>query len=299
MTSVLSSHPSRIPPADVLRVLPPEGEPVPVVFDSPHSGRDWPPDFRPAAPREAVCTGWDAHVDELCQPVTGWGATLLVANFPRAYIDANRALGDLDEALLDSRWPASVKATDYTRRGMGLIRRYALPGVAMYDRLLAPTEVEARIANYYAPYRTTLKDLLDSLHRQHGFVWHVNCHSMKSRGNAMNTDEGALRPDFVVSDREGMTASPDFTRWVVKWFSGRGFTVKVNDPYRGGDIIQAHGDPGRDRHSIQIEINRALYMDEATFGQGPRFAEIRRELARFARALSDRARRRLPWDGRA
>lgn len=270
-----------------------------MVFDSPHSGREWPPDFRPAAPREAIDSGWDAFVDELCEPVTASGATLLTANFPRYYVDTNRALSDIDEALLAGRWPVAITPTDYTRRGMGLIRRYALPGVSMYDRLLSVAEIEARIANYYAPYRTALLELLDSLHRQHGFVWHINCHSMKSRGNGMNTDNGALRPDIVVSDRLGATAAPEFTRWTARWFEGRGFSVKVNDPYRGGDLIAAHGCPAVGRHSIQIEINRALYMDEATFARGPRFAEIQRELTRFARALAYRSRRQLPWGDRA
>lgn len=272
---------------------------MPVVFDSPHSGKDWPPDFQPSAPREAICTGWDAYVDDLCLPVTASGATLLAAKFPRSYIDANRALDDIDATLLAEPWPVPLATTDYTHRGMGLIRRDALPGVPMYDRRLSTAEVEARIAHYYAPYRTTLSELLETLHRQYGFVWHVNCHSMKSRGNGMNTDNGALRPDFVVSDRSGQTAAPEFTQWAAQWFSRRGFTVKINDPYRGGDLIRTHGDPTRDRHSIQLEINRALYMNETAFTPSPHFADIQGELARFAGELADRARRKTPWDGRA
>jgi len=297
MTSLLPST-SPVSASRVLRVVPPEGESVPVVFDSPHSGKEWPADFRPAVPPVAIHSTWDAFVDELCQPVTRYGATLLAAEFPRSYIDTNRALDDIDTALLAEPWPVPVTATDYTQRGMGLIRRDALPGVAMYDRRLSTAEVKARIANYYSPYRTTLRELLDTLCRQHGFVWHVNCHSMKSRGNGMNTDNGALRPNFVVSDRMGQTASQEFTQWAAKWFTGRGFTVKVNDPYRGGDLIRTHGEPVRGRHSIQLEINRALYMDEATFTPGPHFADIQRELARFGQALCERARRKMPWDGR-
>jgi N-formylglutamate deformylase len=261
---------------------------APVVFDSPHSGMEWPEDFQPAASREAILTTWDAFVDELWADAPAGGATLVAARFPRAYIDVNRAADDIDPALLDGPWPAPLATTDYSRRGMGLIRRLALPGVPMYDRPLRVEEVAARLQDYYRPYRKELASRLDDLHREFGEVWHINCHSMKSRGNGMNVDEGALRPDIVVSDRQGRTADPEFTRWAAEYFSGRGFSVKINDPYRGGDLVGTHGDPPRHRQSIQIEINRALYMDETAFVRGPRFAEIRAELTGFVRAVVGR-----------
>jgi len=270
--------------------LPPAGRGVPVVFDSPHSGMEWPPDFRPAAPRAAVHTTWDAFVDELWADVPAHGATLLAATFPRAYIDVNRAADDLDPTLLGSPWPEPLATSDYSRRGMGLIRRLALPGVPMYDHPLPVAEVAARLRDYYRPYRAALAGRLDELHRAHGFVWHVNCHSMKSRGNGMNIDEGALRPDIVVSDRLGRTAAPEFTRRAADWFADRGLSVQVNDPYRGGDLVVTHGDPAAGRQSIQIEINRALYLDEATCTRGPRFAEVRTLLGEFARTLCRLAR---------
>lgn len=263
---------------------------VPVVFDSPHSGMQWPDDFRPAAPRAAILTTWDAFVDELWAGAPDHGAALLAAVFPRAYIDANRAEDDLDPALLAGPWPAPLAPTDYSRRGMGLIRRLALPEVPMYDRPLSTAEVRHRLETYYRPYRAALKQRLDALHVAHGVVWHVNCHSMKSRGNGMNVDDGALRPDIVVSDRHGRTADPEFTRWAAAWFQRHGFSVNINDPYRGGDLIVTHGDPARARHSIQIEVNRALYLDEAACIRGPRFAEICERLDGFAHALCALAR---------
>lgn len=266
---------------------------VPVVFDSPHSGMDWPADFMPAAPREAILTTWDAFVDELWAAAPAAGATLLLACFPRSYIDVNRAEDDIDPTLLESPWPVPLATTDYSRRGMGLIRRLALPGVPMYDRRLTIAAVMHRLRECYHPYRTALRNRLDELHRAYGKVWHFNCHSMKSRGNGMNLDEGALRPDIVVSDRLGRTADPEFTRWVAEWFTHRGLTVKINDPYRGGDLVATHGNPAQGRQSVQIEINRALYMDEAAFVRGARFAEIGRLMGEFTRAACDLSRTKM------
>jgi N-formylglutamate deformylase len=273
----------------VVVVAPDEGE-APVVFDSPHSGMMWPADFSPAASRDAILTTWDAFVDELWQDAPAAGATLITARFPRAYVDANRAASDIDPELLAEPWPEPLAPTDYTRRGMGLIRRFALPGVAMYDRKLTVGEIRARLDRCYLPYRRVLQERLDTLWRRHGAVWHFNCHSMKSRGNAMNSDSGAPRPDYVISDRLGTTCAPAFTAWVAGFFSRRGRTVKINDPYRGGDLVRAFGAPAQRRHSVQIEINRALYLDEAAFRPNENFASVRRELAEFARAVTAHVR---------
>ena len=279
---------------DWVIVTSPIGAPYPVVFDSPHSGLEYPPDFQPAAPRSAIMTTWDAYVDELWGNVPSAGATLIAAKFPRAYIDTNRAACDIDVDLLDEPWPGEVKATDYTRRGMGLIRRHALPGVPMYDRKLSPVEVRHRIDAYYWPYRRTLQQQLDAAWQRDGAVWHFNCHSMKSRGNDMNRDSGQTRPDFVISDRDGTTASPETTAWVARFFSDLGHKVKINDPYRGGDIVAAHSCPAEGRYSIQIEINRALYMDEATCQKTGNFAALRENLDKFAMAICDYARNARP-----
>ncbi len=261
----------------------------PLLFDSPHSGFGRPADFRAAASEAQIRSTWDAYVDELWGDAPARGATLVVAHFSRAYIDTNRAVDDIDPALLAAPWPGALATTDYSRRSMGLIRRCALPGVAMYDRLLGVEEVRTRIDLYYRPYRRRLHDALDAIHARHGTVWHFNCHSMKSRGNDMNTDSGEMRPDFVISDQLGRTADPVLTQWVADYFSGRGFSVAINEPYRGGNLVRTFGAPERRRHSIQIEINRALYMDEAKFTRGPEFGRIRDELTGFVRAAAARA----------
>lgn len=261
---------------------------TPLVFDSPHSGLEMPPDFRPAASIAEIRTTCDAFVDELYGGVVEAGATLLAARFPRAYIDANRAANDIDPALLAEPWPEPVELSEHSRRGMGLIRRFALPGRPMYDRLLSLAEVRHRLDRHYRPYREALRQEVERAAGRHGDVWHFNVHSMKARGNRMNRDAGAARPDVVVSDRDGTTASPAVTRWVADFFSDRGHRVAINDPYHGADIVRSIGQPARGRHSIQIELNRACYLEEATGERGPRFAGWKRELAEFASAAAAR-----------
>lgn len=281
-----------------VRIVEPTVTAVPVLVDSPHSGMEWPADFDTAAPREAIRTTWDAFVDELWSGAPSAGATLLAATFPRAYVDANRAHDDIDPELLAEPWPGPLSPTSYSARGMGLIRRSALPGVPMYDRLLRADEVQQRIESCHAPYRRALDERLTRLHTQFGGVWHVNAHSMKSRGNAMNVDADRARPDVVVSDRHGTTANAALTRWAADWFAARGYSTRINDPYQGGDIVARSGDPARGRHSIQVEFNRALYMEEATVTRSTRFVELQADCTAFVHALADvaTARGTLPGE---
>ncbi|MEX3923620.1 N-formylglutamate amidohydrolase [Paraburkholderia sp. BR10936] len=270
-----------------------QAAPLPIVFDSPHSGITLPDDFGTVAPREAILTSWDAFVDELWGGVPARGGVLIGARFPRAYIDPNRAITDIDAELLAEPWPEPLAPEPYTRRGMGLIRRYALPGMPLYDRKLSVDEVRHRIDAYYRPYRAALAQAAETAYAQHGALWHVDCHSMKSRGNEMNVDSGEARPDFVISDRRGTTSDPAFTQWVAEHFAAAGYRVQINEPYQGGDLLRAVSDPARNRHSIQIELNRALYMDEATCSKHAGFDTLKRDLDAFADALAHRVRARL------
>lgn len=263
----------------------PSGTPSAVVFDSPHSGFGWPDDFHPVAPLDAVRTTWDAHVDRLIAGAPLVGVPTLAALFPRAYVDVNRAEDDLDVALLAAPWPSPVRPTDYSRRGMGLVRRLALPDVPMYDGPLSPDAVRARIDRWYRPYRARLGALLDAAQALHGRVWHVDWHSMKSTGNAMNLDAGARRPDLVVSDGLGTTAVDGLVARIVGWFTLRGYVVQANDPYQGGNLVRTFGAPARGRSSVQLEINRALYMDESTTAPHAGFAPLQADLSAFAAEL--------------
>jgi N-formylglutamate deformylase len=274
-------------------VTEPTGARLPIVFDSPHSGVVMPADFDTIAPPESLYTSWDAFVDELWAAVPEHGGVLIGARFPRAYIDPNRAITDIDAQLLAASWPTPLAPQKYTLRGMGLIRRDALPGRPMYARKLSIAEVQHRIDAYYLPYRAALRDAAERAAAQHGALWHVDCHSMKSRGNEMNVDAGEARPDLVVSDRLGTTADPAFTQWVAQYFTAAGYTVQVNEPYQGGDLLTAVSAPAQRRHSIQIELNRGLYMDEAKFVKHAGYAALKQNLDAFVAALAEYVRAQL------
>ncbi|WP_284620139.1 N-formylglutamate amidohydrolase [Aquabacterium humicola] len=263
-------------------------EPVhgPLVFDSPHSWRHWPADGTPTiATPEQLDTSWDAWVDELWVAAIGRRAPLLAARFHRAYIDANRARDDLDPALLAAPWPTPLNPAATSARGMGLIRRDVLPGVPMAAWPLAVDEVRDRIARCYDPYHVRLAQLVEAAHARWGFSVHIDCHSMKTVGNAMNEDNGRPRPDLVVSDLDGATCDGELLGWVAKALRGLGYSVGINDPYRGGELVRRHGRPAEGRHSLQIEVKRSLYMDELRCERHAGFAHLVLDLGRFVRGL--------------
>lgn len=257
-----------------------------LVFDSPHSWRDWPEADTPCiAPEATLLTTLDAFVDELWSEAAEGHAPMLAAHFHRAYIDANRARDDIDADLLDAPWPGLLKPTGKSAAGMGLIRRYALPGIPLYADRLSVAQVQQRIEQLYDPYHAELARRIDAAAERFGFACHIDCHSMKSVGNAMNVDNGQARPDVVVSDRDGTSASPVFTRYVAAGLEALGYRVQLNTPYKGAELVRRHGRPAAGRHSIQIEINRALYMDEQRVVRHAGYAKLTANLTRFVRQL--------------
>jgi N-formylglutamate deformylase len=269
-----------------VRVRRPDG-PVRLVYDSPHSGRQYPTGWRTKATREELRRGEDAYVDELLSGATAHGAMVLDETVPRCYIDVNRAASDIDAELLAEPWPGPVVPSDKTRRGLGLIRRFVVPGVEINVGPLTVAEVRRRIADVYDPYHAALRAAIAAVREANGACWHVNWHSMKSVGNAMTPDgPGARRPDFVVSDRDGASASPELTSLVVETLRDMGYRVSGNDPYKGGTIVEQLGDPARGVHSIQVEINRALYLDELTVEKTDGFTPLANALACLTERLA-------------
>jgi N-formylglutamate amidohydrolase len=261
---------------------------VPLVFDSPHSGTDYPEDFAYSCPLDVLRTAEDAFVDVLYGAAPEHGATLIGALFPRSYIDVNRDVGDVDVSLLDAPWPRKLNPGEKTRLGMGLIRRLARPGLPVYARKLAVAEVEGRIRRCYAPYHAMLQTVCDRLHARHGAVWHIDCHSMPSFSNAMSSEgAGVRRADFVLGDRDGTTCAPDFTEFVAATLRDMGYDVRVNAPYKGVELVRRHGRPAERRHSLQIEINRALYMDERRIEPNQGFDPLQRDVTRLIAALAE------------
>jgi N-formylglutamate deformylase len=275
------------PPFTITR---PTGAPR-LVFDSPHSGRTYPPSFVSVAPHDQLRWAEDAYVDELIAPAVAHGAVLLCASLPRSYIDLNRTATDIDAELLSQPWPTPLTPTDKTARGLGLVRRFVVPGVPIYaPHSLSVRDVQTRIRDVYEPYHAALDGLIAEVRGTRSAVWHVNWHSMKSKGNAMTPDgAGAARADFVVSDRDGASAAPEFTSLIVDSLEEMGYRVSVNTPYKGGHIVQRLGRPAEGVHSVQIEIRRDLYLDEARVKRTAEFEVLRRRLTQLARRLAEAA----------
>lgn len=271
--------------SDVVRRHEPQGPAIPLVLDSPHSGIAYPDDFDHDPPRELVRQAEDTHVEALYASAPRIGATLIEALFPRAYIDPNRHPSDIDPDLLADPWAGPITQSRKTELGIGLVWRLAHGGVPMYTRKLSAAEVRHRIVHYYEPYHTSLAAALDQRHAAFGAVWHINCHSMPAVGDVMSEDPGRARADFVLGDRDGSTCAPEFTAFVAKTLTALGYDVAVNDPYKGVELVRMHGRPSERRHSLQVEINRRLYMDEATLARHSGFPSLRSNLARLLGAL--------------
>ena len=262
---------------DVLIRQDPIGRRVPVLFDSPHSGSVYPADFHFACPLPLLRQAEDSYVDELYASVPEHGGTLLLALFPRTYIDPNRAVDDIAPDMLDGSWPEPLNPTDKSAAGMGLIRTLVRPGMPLYDGLLPVDEVAERIDRYYRPYHFQLARTLDTLASRFGVVWHVDCHSMPSGGPG-----GRAMPDFVIGDRDGTTCDPGFTAYVAGRLRRMGHSVTLNDPYKGVELVRRYADPARGRHALQLEVNRGLYMNEETLERTAGFAALQRTLSALA-----------------
>jgi N-formylglutamate deformylase len=267
--------------------------PVPLVFDSPHSGTHYPADFDHLPPRSLVRRAEDTHVEVLYAAAPGVGATLIEALFPRAYIDPNRHVTDLDPAVVEDSWPGPLNPSRKTQLGIGLVWRLAQGGVPMYARPLPVAEVERRIALCYEPYHAAVAAAIEERRRVFGAVWHIDCHSMPAVGDVMSDDPGRPRADFVLGDRDGTTCAPEFTAFVARALADMGYEVAINDPYKGVELVRRHGRPAEQRHSLQIEVNRKLYMDEDTLERTAGFAALQADLTRLTEALADYARARV------
>jgi N-formylglutamate deformylase len=250
------------PPDEDVLVLHGPAEPgVPLVLDSPHSGRRMPPDFRPQVDVASLRELEDCHIDALYRPAVALGVPLLAAQYPRTYIDANRHEGDVDLDLLDAPWPEPLQPSGKAHLGKAVAWRLLDDGRPLYDRPLRVEELRWRIAMYHRPYHAALRRLLDAAHARFGHVVHLNCHSMNPVAGVMGVGgAGQTRADFVLGDRDGSTCAPALTAFVRDRLAAHGYDVRVNDPYKGVELVRAYADPARGRHSLQLEINKRLYM---------------------------------------
>jgi N-formylglutamate amidohydrolase len=257
--------------------------PAPLVVDSPHSGRIYPADFGYACPLPLLRQTEDFLVDELVADAVQAGATVLMAEFPRGYIDVNRAEDDIDPAVLAEPWPEPLAPDARTLQGLGLVRRLCKSGVPVYKTPLAAAEVQRRIAQCYRPYHAALQTALEARHRMFGACWLIDAHSMP--GGARN--DAPPYPDFVLGDRQGTSCDPSFTRRARDTLQELGYSVALNEPYKGMEIIRRHGHPETGRHALQLEINRRLYMHEGTLEKSAGFERLKRDLTAFFRVLAE------------
>ena len=259
---------------------------VPLVLDSPHSGRQFPADFDAVVGEAELRAAEDCYVDELYAAAHELGAPLLAASFPRTYVDPNRHAGDIDLELIDGPWPFEYRPSGKARIGKALVWRTLEDGRPIYLKKLGVEKVRARIERFHVPYHAKLKAHLDAAHRRFGRVLHINCHSMRSVAGRQSDDgEGSVRADFVLGDRDGTTCDPRFTELVRATLAGMGYAVKVNDPYKGVELVRAYSDPKAGRHSLQIEINKRLYMDERTLQKSGGFGKIQKDLGELMREI--------------
>lgn len=261
-----------------------------VVFDSPHSGTCYPADFRHVCDPVGLRRAEDTHVEKLFDFAPALGIAWVEATFPRSYVDANRSEHEIDPDMVEGEWPHPLpvdpECLRKVRLGKGLIWKLTDEGRPLYDRRLTVAEVEQRIRRCWQPYHAALQQLIEQAHARHGRVIHLNCHSMPSVAASHATEHpGVHHPDFVLGDRDGSTASGELATRLAAFLRSSGYSVAVNHPYKGVELVRRYSDPLRGRHSLQLEINRQLYMDETRLTLHAGAEPLKRDLRRMAESV--------------
>ncbi|WP_192177814.1 N-formylglutamate amidohydrolase [Mesorhizobium amorphae] len=258
---------------------------VPFLFNSPHSGRYYPDRFLAMArlDRNAIRRSEDCYVEELFGGAVALGAPMLAANFPRAYLDVNREPWELDPRMFAEPVPSFCNIRSArVAGGLGTVPKLVGEGLDIYSGRLPLAEAVARIETVYKPYHETLKRLLTRTHARFGYAVLIDCHSMPA---SIRVGDNGVRPDFIIGDRFGISATAALTETAIGLLTGMGYTVAHNKPYAGGFITEHYGRPARHLHALQIEVNRGLYMNERTFQKSAGFDALADDLARFSADL--------------
>jgi N-formylglutamate amidohydrolase len=271
-------------PLDLRR---PAAQLVPLVVASPHSGADYPAEFVAASRLDPLTLrrSEDAFVDEIFAAAPRLGAPLLAARFPRAYLDVNREAWELDPAMFADALPDYVNArSPRVRMGLGTIARVVASGEEIYGGKLCFAEAQERIEQLYHPYHAALTRLVETTTADFGFCLVVDCHSMPSGSQGNNGRDAA---DIVLGDCHGAACAPRIVESARRYLTQRGFSVALNAPYAGGFTTGHYGRPRQGRHALQIEINRAIYMDERNYRRRPGFAQLSEEMAGLIARLGE------------
>lgn len=272
---------------------------MPVIFASPHSGTAYPEAFVASARLDpmALRRSEDSYVDELFTGVADEGAPLLKALFPRAYVDPNREPFELDPSMFEDALPDYANTrSPRIAAGLGTIARVVTNGEEIYHGKLTFAEALKRVNEFYRPYHAALERLIEGTLARFGVCFLIDCHSMPSIGGPMDDDAGRRRFDIVLGDCHGTSCAAALTDLVERFLSGAGYQVVRNNPYAGGFTTRHYGVPATRVHALQIEINRALYMDEATLERGANLPRIAGQMMALAGALRERLPALLPAD---
>lgn len=259
-------------------VVEPEAHTVPFVFNSPHSGRNYPERFLAMSrlDERSIRRSEDYFVDELFADCVALGAPMLKAHFPRAYLDVNREPYELDPRMFKDKLPSFINRNSLrVAGGLGTVPRVVCEGMSIYSGRMSFAEAQGRVEAIYKPYHAQLRDLLSRTYRQFGQAVLIDCHSMPASVHSSTED---IRPDFIIGDRFGTSASDELTVAVIEGLRQMGYLVAANKPYAGGFITEHYGRPARGLHALQIEINRSLYINEQTFQKRSGFEALRQDL---------------------
>ncbi len=279
-------------PAHPIAIHGPADTVQPLLLDSPHSGCEFPADFDAAVSEHALRDGEDCFVDELWMPAALRGVWLLAAQFPRTYLDANRHHADVDlDLLAGAHWPHEHRPSGKAAIGKALVWRTLDDGAPIYARKLTVDEVCSRVERCHAPYHRALRQRIEATHARFGRSYHINCHSMNAVSGAQGEGGvGQRRADVVLGDRDGTSCDPAFTAVVREVLTGMGYEVKVNDPFKGVELVRAYSDPSTGRHSLQLEVNKRLYMDEGARAKHDGFETLQKNLLALVDTLLDYTR---------
>lgn len=247
-----------------------------VIFSSPHSGRAYFDTFLSSSvlTKQEIRSSEDAFVDELFAGVTQFGAPMIAAIAPRAYLDLNRSFDELDPGLIAGL--RRVVSNPRVASGLGVVPRVVSGGRHIYDGKLDIREIQHRINTYWRPFHKQMQVMIDDTRQKFGSAVIVDCHSMPK--DALDGFNTSRQPDIVLGDRFGASASARVADRIEAAFEDQGFRVVRNTPFAGAYIAQHYGRPTRRQHAVQIEINRALYMDEDRVERLPCFDEVRTAL---------------------
>lgn len=264
----------------------PERHAVPLVVASPHSGAEYPEDLIASSRLDPLTLrrSEDSFVDEIFAAAPRIGAPLLAARFPRAYLDVNREAWELDPTMFADVLPSFVNGrSPRVRMGLGTIARIVASGEEIYARKLRFAEARQRVEALYHPYHHALRQLVEETEAAFGGCLLLDCHSMPSAASAVGGRDGA---EIVLGDCHGAACAPHIVEAARSFLMQRRFTVAINAPYAGGFTTDHYGSPRRGRHALQIELSRALYMDERSYERKPGFPRLAAEMTALMQHLA-------------